>query len=245
MSEHTHNRVLLTRSREDCESWIPSLRKRGASPIVFPCISTEVIDNPETRGRLAQAIEKADWLVFTSKRGVSAFEQLCDAELPSALRIAAVGRATAEAAESCLGRIDLVGTGRTAADLADDLIARANASVPATFLLAIAENAPSMLETKLADAGHETLRLDVYRTIPTPDTGKRRAFSTLACDAVLLASPSAVQGFVNQVELDIDAQIYTIGPSTTAAAQNLGLEVKKEAAQPSLEGLMEAMQCPT
>ena len=40
----------------------------------------------------------------------------------------------------------------------------------------------------------------------------------------MLASPSAASGFVHQVELDAPVAIYTIGPSTTAAARALGLD---------------------
>jgi uroporphyrinogen-III synthase len=36
--------------------------------------------------------------------------------------------------------------------------------------------------------------------------------------------------------------VYTIGPSTTAAAREAGLAVTAEAREPSLEGLVEAMQ---
>jgi uroporphyrinogen-III synthase len=52
-----------------------------------------------------------------------------------------------------------------------------------------------------------------------------------------------VTGFVNQVAVDISADIFTIGPSTTAAAQAAGLDVAAQAEYPSLEGLMEAMIC--
>ena len=58
----------------------------------------------------------------------------------------------------------------------------------------------------------------------------------------MLASPSAASGFVHQVELDAPVAIYTIGPSTTAAARALGLTVTAEAREPSLEGILEAMQ---
>ena len=66
--------------------------------------------------------------------------------------------------------------------------------------------------------------------------------SALGADNVLLASPSAVTGFVHQVVLDVPVRIYTIGPSTTAAAVRCGLTVTAEAHEPSLEGMLEAMQ---
>jgi uroporphyrinogen-III synthase len=108
-------------------------------------------------------------------------------------------------------------------------------------ILALAENAPATIEEKLEHAGVRCVRLDVYHTVPAGPSNPKTRLSTLGVDAVLLASPSAVTGFVNQVELDADADIYTIGPSTTAAAHAADLEVKAQAESPSLEGLMEAM----
>jgi len=67
----------------------------------------------------------------------------------------------------------------------------------------------------------------------------------LGADDVLLASPSAVAGFVNQVRLDRTPGIFTIGPSTTEAARAAGLDVTGEASRPGLRGLLEAMRCAT
>jgi uroporphyrinogen-III synthase len=40
----------------------------------------------------------------------------------------------------------------------------------------------------------------------------------------------------------VAVNVYTIGPSTTAAARSAGLEVTAEAREPSFEGILEAMQ---
>jgi len=47
---------------------------------------------------------------------------------------------------------------------------------------------------------------------------------------------------VHQVDVDVPVSVYTIGPSTTAAAREAGLAVKAEAREPSFEGILEAMQ---
>jgi uroporphyrinogen-III synthase len=65
--------------------------------------------------------------------------------------------------------------------------------------------------------------------------------STLGADNVFLASPSAVTGFVNQVDIDIPVNIFTIGPTTSAAARANGLAVTAEASNPSLQGLLELL----
>jgi uroporphyrinogen-III synthase len=110
-------------------------------------------------------------------------------------------------------------------------------------LLALAANAAATLEDALAAAGHRVTRSDVYRTIPKPELRPKRRLSTFAADCVFLASPSASRGFTNQVELDCDARIVTIGPTTTAAARAHGLRATRQARTPSLSGLLEAIEC--
>jgi uroporphyrinogen-III synthase len=233
--------VLLTRSEEDCAEWAGRLAARGACPVTLPCIHAETLDTPTLRAMLATATASADWIAFTSRRGVEAFAAL-GAAPPAHVKIAVVGTGTAAAAEQRLGRVDLIGRGGTSAALGATLIAEGSLMTRPLVLLALAENAGDALETALSEAGARCTRLDLYRTVPAPATPTKRAMSTLGADNVLLASPSAVTGFMRQVELDVPVRIYTIGPSTTAAARAQGLAVTAEAREPSLEGILEAMQ---
>ncbi len=234
-------RILLTRSADDCAEWAEQIAQRGAEAVALPCIHCETLDTPALRAALNNALGDADWLVLTSRRGVEAFAELCSAPLPVKTRVAVVGAATAAAARTIIGRVDLVGRG-TGAALAAELAADGALEQRANVLIAIAENAGDVLERTLGAAGASCTRLDLYRTIAAPPAANKRPVSTLGAERVVLASPSAVSGFVHQVELDAPVAIYTIGPSTTAAARALGLTVTAEAREPSLEGILEAMQ---
>lgn len=236
-------RIMLTRSEEDCASWSAELAQRGIEAIVFPCIDTEIVDTDETRARLRNELRLADWIVFTSKRGVGAFVVLMGHEPPARAKIATVGAATASAAVSALGRADLTGSRGTAAELANELVAVADQNQ--RMLLVLAESAATALEHKLAANGHHVSRVAAYRTIPKPALQRKRRFSTFAADWVFLASPSSTVGFANQVELDCDASFVTIGPTTTSAARRQGFRAIREARVPSLGGMMEAIECPT
>lgn len=166
--------------------------------------------------------------------------------LPDGLGVAAVGPATARAAAGAFGRVDLAGAAADGAERAGTAASLAEALAPRLgpgdrVLLAVAENAGRAFEETIRSAGHACTRLDVYRTLPTPEPPRKRAASALGADTVLLASPSAVTGFVNQVRLDTAPGIFTIGPSTTEAACAAGLEVTGEASRPGLRGLLEAM----
>jgi uroporphyrinogen-III synthase len=236
-------RVLVTRSEEDCAEWAAELTARGAEPLILPCIHCERIDTPAVRAAVAAALATADWLVVTSRRGVDAVAALDDTATPRPVRcrVAAVGDATAAAARARLGRCDFVGEG-TGARLATGLVAAARVGAGTNVAIAVAANAATALEQGLESAGATCTRIDVYRTVPVPRLSAKRALSALGADNILLASPSAVAGLVNQVVLDVPAGVYTIGPSTTAAARAAGLTVTAQARAPSLEGLLEAMQ---
>jgi uroporphyrinogen-III synthase len=234
-------RVLLTRSEEDNAEWAERLAATGAVPVELPCIHCETLDTPAVHAHLQSALASTDWVVFTSRRGVAAFARLT-ARGGAPWRVAVVGAATAAAARDELGRVDVVGRGGTAAALADTLAADGDLAQYPRVVLALAENAGDTLERKLAAAGARCTRCNVYRTVPAPPAASKRSLAALHVDNVVLASPSAVTGFVNQVAVDSHADVYTIGPSTTAAAENAGLIVTAEAREPSFEGLLEAMQ---
>lgn len=240
MTELQGHTVLVTRAEEDIEAWAERLTSAGALPIALPCIRSEAIEDPAMRAAIAAELERADWLVFTSRRGVEAFAQLVPEHLPESVRVAVVGAATAAAAKERVGRADLLSEAGTAASLARTLAERV---APDTrVLITVAENAGATLEEALEAAGARCVRVNIYRTVPMPPLQTKHPLSALGADNVLLASPSAVTGFANQVSLDVTADIYTIGPSTTAAAEAAGLAVKAQAEYPSLDGLMEAMR---
>ena len=254
MSDHSRRRILLTREEDDCAEWAAEIEALGATPVVFPCIECRNIDTPQLRARLDEELPRARWLAFTSRRGVAALARLlggpgqgtgtdlAPAPIPATLSVAAVGPSTARAAAQAFGRTELAGgPGGTAASLGEALVRKL---APADrVLIAVAENAGRALEDAVAGAGRTCTRLDVYRTVPSPGRARKHASSALGADNVFFASPSAVAGFVNRVRLDTAPGIFTIGPTTTAAARAAGLEVTGEAARPGLGGLLEAMRC--
>jgi len=238
-------RIVLTRSAEDCAAWADELERLGAVPLVLPCISAEALDTPALRAALADALAAADWLVVTSRRGAEhTAALLAGAAPPAHVRIAAVGDATAAAASAAFGRVDLIGAG-TAAALAEAMIGERGVGAGSHVVLAVAENARDVLEHALAAAGATCTRLAVYRTTPSPPREPKRKLSALGADAIVLASPTAVTGFLHQVEMDAPAAIYTIGLTTAEAVRAQGLNVTAAARTPSLAALLEVIQCGT
>lgn len=248
-------RVLITRAAEDCVAWAERLKDAGAVPVILPCIACETIDEPAAKAQIVAVLPETDWVVFTSRRGVETFSRLVrETErdvLPVEAQVAVVGPATADTALALLGRVDLVAEAGTAESLAQALMYRLEegmtedetpASPAQRFLIAVAENAGSVLEDALSSAGGECTRVDLYRTVPAGARSVKQTLSELGADKILLASPTAVTGLLNQIELDTAAEIFTIGPSTSRAARAAALIVTAEATRPSLKGLMETMR---
>jgi uroporphyrinogen-III synthase len=235
-------RILITREADDSRRWAHRLAATGAVPIVFPCLVCEPIADPDMARRLRAAIADADWLVVSSVRGVEAAAQLLDGSLPFAtIRVAAVGPSTAVAATMNFGHVDLVARRATGAALGADLAGRL-AGTDQRVLVLGAEGGRTDVEAALSAAGVAWTRIDVYRTNPLPPAAEPRDFAAEGVQDILLASPTAVSGLRNAAVIPAGARIITIGPTTTSAARDAGLTVWAEARQPSLEGMLEAIQ---
>jgi uroporphyrinogen-III synthase len=237
-------RIVLTRSDEDNAKWAARLRLAGAEPIELPCIRTELIDGDDLRRDLRETLAQADWLILTSRRGVDALVALGMSEAAATCRIATVGKATAQNAHECFGRVDLTGSG-TALDLGRELIETGTLSAGDLCVAALAANAGPVLVEMVERCGARCRRFDVYRTLPSEPSEPRTHLSTLAPDAIVFASPSAVTGFVNCIEIDRPCRAFSIGPSTSAAMREHGLAITAEASEPSFDGIIALLLEPT
>jgi uroporphyrinogen-III synthase len=244
MSRLSGRRLLLTRDADDAADWIAALSAEGATPIVLPCIATEPLITPALAGVFAAALAAADWLVVTSRRGADAVATLLaeagNARLPDRVRLAAVGPATAGRLCEHFGRVDLIGTS-TAAALAADLADEPSLQAGTRCILALAANAGDTLAATLQSVGASVQRFDVYRTVPAPPQSPKRPWSSLDCAAVIFASPTAVTGFANQVDVDTACQMVTIGPSTSTAVREHDWTVAAEAREPNLSAIIDSM----
>jgi uroporphyrinogen-III synthase len=236
-------RVLVTRALEDAGAWAERLAALGADPVILPCIRTELLNDDATRAQLATALDGAAILCIMSARGADAVARL-GVRLAPSLRIAVVGNATAHAVLGALGRRAYIARGGTSRALGEQLLrdALADGGVLPRVVVAAADGGRTDAEEALAHGGVMVTRVDVYRTIPASRSATPRDLAVEGIGDVLLASPSAVQGLLNQASFPKGARIFTIGPTTSAAAIAAGLAVSGEALTPDLDSLVEAMQ---
>lgn len=249
-------RVVMTRAAHQLDELASALVSRGAIPVAYPCIA---IAPPEDARPLDAALDAAaagtfDWLVLTSANAaviVGERLQAAGTERLSHLKVAAVGAATAGHAETWLGRpVDCLppeGSASSAAGAAEVLAGVIQPGM--RVLLAASEIARPELRERLTEIGAEVTAVTAYRTV----IGEGGAdLPTLLragqIDAVTFASPSAAHHFLIRLAQEggrradlAGVTIACIGGTTARAAESAGLRVDAIAREPSMTGLVEAL----
>jgi uroporphyrinogen-III synthase len=161
-------------------------------------------------------VDGYDWVVVTSVTGACELRRRMRGE---PRRVAAVGRATAEAFG---GPVDLVPRVSSQEGLLAELPRPAG-----RVLFAGADGARRLLVDELAADYVPLYRTRALRPARPPHA-----------DLVVLASASAARAFAG---LGVDVPAVTIGPETTQAAAEGGLRVAGEAKTHDVEGLVAAV----
>lgn len=249
-------RIVVTRAEESARALAARLDALGAATLACPTIA---IAPPLTWGPLDAALARLadyDWVLFTSANAVRAFSDRLgggDAVrvLPAALRIAAVGRATADAARSLLRAPELVPHDARAAGL----VAALGATAGQRYLLPQSAIARPELAEGLRAAGATVDVVTAYRTVPVAPVVLGKLAGLLhagALDAITFTSPSTVAGFLDGLagvgfapelltRLPHRPALCCIGPTTAAAVRERGLSVAAIADEQTDEGLVAAL----
>jgi uroporphyrinogen-III synthase len=223
-------RVLVT--REEPGRLASLLEERGAIVVHVPLISViEAADGgAELRANLDR-LDEFDWLVVTSPAGASRVGDA--ARHHPAVRLAAVGARTAAVLASAADRpVDLVPDDQHGAALAESLAVQS----PAQLLLAVADRAPTTLAASLVAAGHSVTTVTAYQTISAP-AGPDDA-DVIDTDALLLASGSTAEAWVERFGVSHPPVVVAIGAATATVAARVGLKVSGVATDHSLTGLV-------
>ena len=233
MSRLSGMRIALTRSAEGNASWAERLGELGAQPVC--CDQLEHLPCEGNKEGLRLLLPHAEWLVPVSPRAVEATVELAGADCLSGRRVACVGQATAEAARAVGASVELVAPGGTARSLAEALLERA---MPDEVSLAlVARDGRPDLEEAFEAAGRRLASLAVHATHAAPTA---RALPDV--DAVLFASPSAVEATLARGPVPSGARVVAIGPTTAEALAAAGTPAHAVVATRDLAGLLAALE---
>lgn len=241
-------RIVVTRSTQQAPALTDKLRELGAEVIEMPATQVARLDLAPLRAQIAR-LSDYDWLIFTSQNAISIFwEQLLgegrDARALAGLRIAAVGPATAGALLEHGIAVDVLPSRFVAEGLLESLQSRSDVG-GRKILYVTAEGARETLPDGLRAMGADVVVIEAYRSIVDGAGAERlaRAIEAGRVDLVTFTSASAVRGYVDAVgeELALRVPAASIGPQTSEALRETGIEVKGEAEESTLDGLAAAV----
>ncbi|MGD9929397.1 MAG: uroporphyrinogen-III synthase [Mangrovibacterium sp.] len=224
--------IICTYPKRDTDDFFEIVSQLGAEVHYLPMIEVSPF-----LFQLPKEIGFYQWLVFTSKNGVSAFLQ--EQKPTASNKLAALGEMTAAELlkNSCVA--DFVGSGKSGADFAEEL----SGTIPPgeSVLLVLGNLAPDTLQHKLS-ANHPVDRVDVYQTsVPESiDQNLLKRIEDDAYDLLIVSSPSAIKNLYATLQRNKSGlRLISIGKTTTAAMRELGLEPLATAHETSYKALAE------
>lgn len=246
-------RIAVTRAREQSSELAARLVHLGAEVLELPLITVTKAIDPHLQAEVFAELGSYDWIVFTSANGVRHFfaefhRIFDDIRALGLLRFAAVGDTTAAAIRAQHLQIECQPEVATADALADALIATGSLDNAKVLVITGNLNRDALVK-KLEGALAIVDRLQVYQTEKTDLSTEPAAadFRARGADAVLFASSSSVQSFVDQaaaLKLATGARrplAGSIGPQTSETMKKIGMPIDFEAGTPSLDALIEAL----
>ena len=241
-------RIVVTRATQQAPILSEKLRELGADAIEMPATQIARLDLGPLRNSIDR-IGDYDWLIFTSQNAVAIFwEQLLgrgrDSRALAGLKIAAVGPATAGALLEHGITVDVIPQRFVAEGLLEMLGERDDVS-GSKVLYITAEGARDVLPSGLREMGAELAIIEAYRTIPDGEGAATlaRAIEAGKVDLATFTSASAVRGYIDAVGEDLALKVpaASIGPQTSDALREAGIEVETEAEESTIDGLVSAV----
>jgi uroporphyrinogen III methyltransferase / synthase len=224
--------VAVTRARAQASPLAARLRVLGARVVEAPTIRIEPLEAelPDLGG--------FDLLCVTSPNGARRLLELVpDARSLAGPAIAAIGPGTEQALRDGGIAADIVPTRAVAESLVEALAERPVRRA----LIARAEQARDVLPDALRDRGAEVEILPLYRTVAEPLSEEARA-AALGADYVTFTSASSVRFFLEATGGRAEGpRIVSIGPITSEALREAGIEPHVEAAEHTPDGLVAAL----
>lgn len=233
---------LVSDEQRDAQLLEAAVEEKHAQLVVFPCISIEPLhDNTFVYEKLQQ-LASYDWVIFTSKNAVAFFFkalQIANVELPSSIKVAAVGTATAAALQNYDVRVDLVPKEFSSVRLAQTLgkqIAHKRILFPRSAIAF--DEAREVLTLN----GASVDPLPVHTIASKPLSKEQRTFFVNGEVSLLVfLSPSGIRGL--NTALGADSESYLKGITAVCIGPRTAQEAKKHSFRKVVTAKKATMQC--
>ena len=243
-------RILVTRAAHQAGKLSDGLRALGAVPVEVPVLEIAPPASFEPLDRALRQIGQYDWILFTSANTVRALASRAaeigvDPSRGCGAKVAAVGTATASAAQDAGWNVTVVPESYVAESLVDSIQDEISGK---RVLLARAEVARDVIPDALREAGAAVDVVDAYRNgIPESAPAQLRSALAEGLDATMFTSSSSVTHLADAARaagLDFPfagVPAVSIGPITSATLREAGWEPAAEADSHDIPGLIAAV----
>jgi len=239
-------RIMVTRSALQAPDLVKQLTALGATVICQPAIKICPPQDWSEVDAILQDLSRFDWLVFSSSNGVRALldrllETGHDMRALGGVRLAAIGPRTADTLRQYHLTVDLQPTEYRAEALAEALSTQASGQ---SFLLARASRGREVLAERLQEAGASVEQVVVYQSqdVTTPEANVIEQLASGKVDWVTVTSSAIARSLASLFGDQLaDCQLASISPITSKTLREQGLSPAVEAAQYTMQGLVEAI----
>jgi uroporphyrinogen-III synthase len=257
--------IVVTRSPEQSQEFVALLEGRGAQVLLLPMIRFEDPEDTLLLDASLRALDRIDWILFTSANAVrfavrraTALKVSLVSSQPR-LKIAAVGPATAKAAENEGLAVNYVAKNHNGAALVAELQSQLRGK---RVLLPRTNIATDDLPRALREKAAQVIEVVAYRTVspvalaaqpiaggrimgteppPSPEAIALEKVRNNDIDLITFASPSAFHNFAELLtsdelrRLSQSNRFAAIGPTTAQAIRDAGCTVAVEAQQSNVQ----------
>lgn len=183
-------------------------------------------------------LDKLNWLIFTSANGIYSFmynleEKGLDVRSIANVRIAVVGKKTAEVLSEFSIKADFVSKGQTAEALADEMSEFLKTSDRVLYVSALVRSKD--IEEKLS----KKCCLQIKSFYENQES--EFELPDFSADYLCFTSASSVDRVFRKMKIDGDTKVVTIGISTTKAVLRNGYTPYIQAEDSSYEGMISAL----
>lgn len=246
--------VVLTRPEGRGADWKAALAEAGAAVSELPLLEIKFEPDDAALGEVFEGMGEYDWIVFTSANGVRGFfdrffERFTDIRSVGGGRFACLGPATEKALRQYHLDSDLTAAQNDALSLGRELMAKHDVENQKVLVVTGNLNTPE-LPRLLADGAMAIVDvLKVYATEEksVAESPEAAEFRRRGADAIVFASPSAVESFLHQAaSLRPDAgarqpKAIAIGATTADALRKAGIPLAGTASAPTAKAIRDAV----
>ncbi|XEC93201.1 uroporphyrinogen-III C-methyltransferase [Paenibacillus tarimensis] len=251
-------RILVTRARAQASELADKIEELGGEPVEYPVIELREPRDEQSIAYVTEALHAAesyDWIMFTSTNGVDYFmhwlkKLQIDIRRFSRARIAAVGPRTAKALQQLGLSVDVLPVKFQAEGLLESL---KESLIPGQkVLLPRGDLAREVLPREIRGLGLNPIDIDVYETViaDSHDDAVIEMLREGRVHMITFTSSSTVtnllellrrQGIKEPEELLRGITTVSIGPVTSTAAEQAGLQVHVEPEEATIAGMLDAI----